>query len=130
LARRLALLALVASAVAVGVPGQAAAKGPAIHVCPSGCAYSSIQDAINAAPNGATIAIAASTYTGGLNTDGKNLMLLGAGAGQTTISGGGLAFEIGPVVEIDSGTVTISGVTITGGNTVFSAAAASPTPAR
>jgi hypothetical protein len=97
----------------VGSVGPAlAAGGPTIKVCPTGCAYTLIQPAINAAPSGATITIAPGTYGGGLNTDNKNIKLLGAGAGQTTISGG----YPNSSVEIDSGTVTISGVTMTGGH--------------
>jgi hypothetical protein len=42
----------------------AAAPQAELHVCASGCAYSSIQAAVDAAAEGSTIKIAAGTYTG------------------------------------------------------------------
>jgi pectin methylesterase-like acyl-CoA thioesterase len=127
--RTLLLLSLAALIVVAGTCSAApalagSAKGSAIQVCPSGCAYSSIQDAIDAAASGSTITIAAGSYKGVLNSDGKNLTLAGAGAAQTTINGGRFTVAVdggfeyggyGPAVEVDSGTVTISGVTITAG---------------
>ena len=114
--RLLARLAVVVPLGMVGafaLAGQAmAAGGPTIRVCPSGCAYTTIAAAITAAPSGATITIAPGTYGGGLNTGNKNLKLLGGGASKTIISGGYPHSSI----EIDSGTVTISGVTMTGGH--------------
>ena len=89
--------------------GQASARKP-LTVCPSGCAYSEIQAAINAAPNGDTIAIAPGTY-GPVNTDDKSVTLRGAGASETAITAGGVNGV--SVVYIGSGVVTITGVTIT-----------------
>jgi len=84
-----------------------------IPVCPSGCAYSQIQPAIDAAYSGDTISIAAGAYNGGLSIS-KSLILAGAGAGSVTINGGN------SVVYINSGvTVRIQGVTITGGNATY-----------
>jgi hypothetical protein len=47
-------------------PALSPGEGPAaeLHVCPSGCAYSSIQAAVDAAAPGATIKVAAGIYTG------------------------------------------------------------------
>jgi predicted outer membrane repeat protein len=113
--RMLGVVALAVGVLLLATAGAAqAGKNTVLTVCQSGrCQYSSIQDAINAAPDTGTttIKIAASTtaYAGGLDTGGKNLALVGAGAAQTTISGGGR------VIGIESGTVTITGVRITGG---------------
>ena len=87
-----------------------------LAVCPSDCTYSSIQAAISAAASGDMITIGAGTYSELLTID-KNLTLQGAGAAHVTINGGGN----GSVVTIGSGaTVTIDGVTITGGNSTAS----------
>lgn len=100
--RPLALLALVGSvAIVLLSPGPAAAA--TLQVCPSGCRYSTIADALVAAADGDRIAIAAGTYAGGLAID-KDVSLVGAGAGATAIGGGG------PVVRVDAGaSVTITG---------------------
>jgi hypothetical protein len=89
--------------------GTPASAGGASTVCASGCQYTNIQDALAAAPVGGTIKVRAGTYSGGL-TITKDVTLVGAGHGQTTISGGG------PVVDVPSGvTVMIRGLTISGG---------------
>lgn len=65
-----------------------------------------------------TVSIAAGTYTENVNIGavepGHSLGLAGAGASTTTLQGLGTA----SVVIITSGTVTIAGLTITGGNAV------------
>jgi nitrous oxidase accessory protein NosD len=86
-----------------------------LTVCPSGCTFSTIQAAIDAAGSGDRIRIAAGSYSENLNTGAKDLSLTGAGAGKTTIDGDGS----GTVVTIGSGSVEISGVTITGGSGQF-----------
>src|SRR6266516_1807361 len=90
--KRLLAVALLAIAATAITSGQASAA--TLTVCPSGCAFSQIAAALAAAKNGDTIVIAAGTYTGGLTVD-VSVKLIGAGAGQTIISGGG------PVVTID-----------------------------
>jgi pectin methylesterase-like acyl-CoA thioesterase len=86
-----------------------------LTVCPSGCTFSTIQAAIDAAGSGDRIRIAAGSYSENLNTGAKDLSLTGAGAGKTTIDGDGS----GTVVTIGSGSVEIGGVTITGGSAQF-----------
>jgi hypothetical protein len=109
-----ALAAVLASASAAALiwAGQAAAQ-QTITVCASGCQYTTIQEAINHASNGATIQIGAGTY-GGFEAGRvqPSVRLEGAGAGKTIISGGGA----GTVVRIVGGPVSISGVTITDGD--------------
>ncbi|HXW79258.1 MAG TPA: hypothetical protein VEJ84_07145 [Acidimicrobiales bacterium] len=117
---------MVAAAITLeATPIPANAVGQLLSVCQSGppaCQYSSIQAAINAASTGATIVITTGTYSAPLNTDGKNLDLLGAGGGQTTIAASG-SFE--KVVEIDSGSVMLAHVTIVsdfmGGSGIYNA---------
>jgi hypothetical protein len=87
-----------------------------VKVCPSGCAFNQIAPAIAAASSGDTIQVAAGTYDGGLTVD-KSVKLIGAGSGRTTISGGGPVLTIGTFGAANEPTVTIDGVTITGGVT-------------
>jgi len=90
-----------------------------LTVCPSGCAFTQVAAAVAAANSGDTISIAAGTYAGGFTVN-VSLKLVGDGAGKTIISGGGGG---GPVMTIGTfgassePTVSIDGVTITGGVT-------------
>jgi hypothetical protein len=75
----------------------------------------SLRDAIAAAPVGETINF---SVTGEINltlgqlTIGQNLTVTGPGANQLTIDAGGAS----RVLEITTGTVSVSGLTLTGGN--------------
>lgn len=85
----------------------------------SGC-YTSIQQALDHAQNGDTIRIDPGTFAGGV-TISASVSLMGAGAGKTIIQGG-RATPTAPVIRIgiylaaSEPSVSISGVTITGGN--------------
>jgi hypothetical protein len=68
------------------------------------------------ASDGDTIRIGPGTFAGGITID-KSVNLVGAGAASTTISGGGPVLTIGTFLGSVEPTVTISGVTITGGLT-------------
>jgi fibronectin-binding autotransporter adhesin len=117
-------LALSVCALAVlSLVGAGQASAATLSVCPSGCAFSQIAPAIAAASPGDTIQVAAGTYTGGFTID-RSLKLAGAGAGLTIISGGGPVITLGTFDAASEPTVSISGVTITGGVTHSSFAAA------
>jgi nitrous oxidase accessory protein NosD len=77
----------------------------------SGC-LATLQAAIDAAKAGDAIAIQAGAFAGGVTID-KSLTLTGAGAARTVVKGGG------PVITIAASarTVTLAGLTITGGVT-------------
>jgi hypothetical protein len=105
------LLAVVAAAV-----GSGQASAATLTVCPIGCAFTQIGPAVAAAKNGDTISIAAGTYTGGFTVN-VSVKLDGAGAGRTIISGGGPVITIGQIFAASEPTVSIDGVTITGGVT-------------
>jgi hypothetical protein len=112
-AGRLLLVPAVAALVALGT-GQAAAA--TLNVCPSGCPYTQLAPALAAAQNGDTIRVGPGTYDGGVTID-VSVKLVGAGAGRTIISGGGPVLTIGEFGASTEPTVSIEGVTITGGVT-------------
>jgi hypothetical protein len=112
--KRLAAVALV-GVVAFGCTGVGESAAKADRLCVGGphC-YVTIQAAVNAAEVGQTIRIGSGTFAGGVTID-RSVNLIGAGATATRISGGG------PVVTIGSAsatpTVTLSDLTVTGGDT-------------
>ena len=112
---KLWLFAGLAVVVAMTI-GAGRASAATLTVCPSGCAFGQIAPALAAANNGDTISIGAGTYDGGFTID-KSLTLTGAGSGSTTIKGGGPVITIGTFDAPSEPTVSISGVTITGGVT-------------
>jgi hypothetical protein len=110
------LIALCALAGALLVASQANARGPVGTLCVGhapGC-YPTIQAAVDAAQDGDTIRIERGTFAGGITID-KSISLVGAGRRATTISGGGPVVTIGEFLGAAEPTMTISGVTITGG---------------
>ncbi len=93
--------------------GIVSAAGNTITVGPSGCDYTSIQVAIDAASPGDTIEVRAGTYKENLIIE-KSLTLKGAGRDRTEIKG---KEEGKPVIMIESDQVievTIDGFTIAG----------------
>lgn len=59
-----------------------------LDVCPSGCTYTTVQAAVDAAASGDTIDVGAGTYVGSV-TIIRNVTIQGAGAGLTILDGGG-----------------------------------------
>lgn len=64
---------------------QATPTGTTYTVCASGCDFSSIQAAIDAATSGDTISLAAETFTESFYVDDKALTIQGAGAENTVV---------------------------------------------
>ena len=112
--RRLLLAGLVATAAGADASGKVAAA--TLTVCPSGCAFKEVSTAVAAAKNGDTISIAPGTYAGGFTVN-VSVKLAGAGPGRTVISGGGPVITVGQIFAATEPTVSIDGVTITGGVT-------------
>jgi hypothetical protein len=112
--RRFGLLAvLLVAPTWLGVQRASAAT---VSVCPHGCAYTQIAPAVAAANGGDRVSVAAGAYKGGFAID-KDLILQGAGAWRTTISGGGPVITVGTLAAPTEPTVAIRGVTISGGDT-------------
>jgi hypothetical protein len=83
-------------------------------VCDSGCAFDTVQEAIDAAVAGATIAICPGTYVERLIVS-KDLTLIGAGdgdgPGNTVIQGSGL----GSVIQANLSHIVLQNLRVTGG---------------
>jgi hypothetical protein len=76
--------------------------------------YETIQAAADAAHDGDTITIEAGTFDGGVRIE-NSVKLIGAGAAATIVKGGGPVVTVGSRTGQRSLTVSIAGVTITGG---------------
>jgi hypothetical protein len=111
---RLVLLMPGMAALLLLASGQASAA--TLNVCPSGCPYTQLAPALAAADNGDTIRIGPGTYDGGVTID-VSVKLVGAGASRTIIRGGGPVVTIGEFGAVAEPTVSIQGVTVTGGIT-------------
>ncbi len=109
------LIVAVTATVAVSL-GLAAHRAAAATLCvgPNEGCFSQIQPAVAAAQDGDTIAISAGTFTGGITID-KSVHLQGAGATRTIISGGGPVVTIFRATASDGLSVSLDGVTVTGG---------------
>jgi hypothetical protein len=107
---------LLIAAIAAVLLGAVARPASAATLCvgqQAGC-FSQIQQAVNAAHDGDTIVIGAGTFAGGITID-KSVRVLGAGANKTIINGGGPVVTVFRATAPDGLSVTIDGVTITGG---------------
>jgi hypothetical protein len=110
------VLAAAVTIVAAGGLALAAEPAQAASLCvgSGGGCYPTIQAAVDAAHAGDTITIGAGTFAGGV-TITKSISLQGTGAASTVIRGGDHVLTIGACGAASEPTVSISGVTITGG---------------
>jgi len=110
--RRRLWLTLLATGLAIApmAASPLSVAAAVVQVCPSGCAFTTIQDALASAGNGDEIDIAAGTYSGGF-TISVNVALVGSGAGSTVVTGGGPVMTVAP-----GAAVAVSSLSVTGGN--------------
>ncbi len=109
------IMLLVVASVVMWIRPSAAVAGT-LQVCPNGCPFTSIQNAIDAAQTGDKITIARGTYTENLHilapVAAKMLTLIGTGAPKTIVDGK----QQDCVLEVETDyTVTITGMTFTNG---------------
>jgi fibronectin-binding autotransporter adhesin len=112
-----AATAAVLVAVAAGAVSARGAGGGSLCVGSTAGCFATIQAAVDASHDGDTIHVAAGTFAGGVTID-TSVKLIGAGAGETVISGGGPVLTIGVANAATEPVVTIDGVTVTGGVTL------------
>lgn len=109
--RGLTRVLLAALLLAASLHIAAPARAKTLTVCPDGCEFETIADALAAAGDGDVIGIGEGVYDGGIVVD-KDVTLRGAGRDTTAIRGTSDA----SVVRVRSGAnVTIEAVTIMGG---------------
>jgi hypothetical protein len=109
---RIRILALtLLTALAALAPGVADARANTLCVGGWHC-FATVQAAVDAAEAGDTIRIDPGTFAGGVTLD-ERVHLVGAGPRQTVIRGGGPVVTVGSATSAP--TVTISGLTLTGG---------------
>ena len=108
------LAILLAFVLSVGMAASANARARTSTLCVGNRAdcYATIQAALDAAADGATVRILPGTYVGGI-TIAKSVQLQGAGAHATVISGGGPVVTIGLAGTPISPSVRLTGLTIT-----------------
>ena len=117
------MVALYLNWLCIGAPAKAHASPIQAHstlnVCPSGCDYTTLQDAINAAMDGDTIQLLATSPHSefGILVD-KSVSIVGLGMYTTTLQAAVLPYTApGPVLTISPGkTVHIRDLTLRHGN--------------
>src|SRR3954451_15625548 len=113
-------VALVGIAALLGFatsPPTAEAGPACIRV--GGSCFTTLDSALAAAVDGDTVQVPAGTFAGGA-TITKSITLSGAGQRETTLRGGGPVLTVGAFGDPNPPTVTIRGLTITGGRTTTS----------
>lgn len=107
----------IGATAALGLTGlfAAAPAWAASTICVGGAGcYSTVQAAVDAAPAGGVVRVAAGTYAGGIRI-GKSLTLVGAGSSRTTLKGGNHVIWVTSPDGSAPPSVTISDLTLTGG---------------
>lgn len=108
------LILLVPVVMTLLISGAGPVSAATLNVCLSVCWYTQIAPAVAAAKDGDTMKVGPGTYRGGI-TINVSIRLAGAGAGSTVIRGGAHVLTLGAFGASSEPTVSVSGVTVTGG---------------
>lgn len=113
---RLGLVTLIGTSIAVGGASPALAAPSTITVCASGCDFTTIQPALDAAATGDTVSVAAGDYYGGVSIDTPGITLAGAGQDITTIHSDAAYSNTNRGISLlNVGDLTIHDLTVDGG---------------
>jgi len=104
---------LLAICVALGATAGPASAADLCVGSGAGC-FATLQAAVDAASDGETIHVGRGTFAGGVTID-KSVEVVGAGSHATVIAGGGPVLTIFREPDPENLSVSIRGVTITGG---------------
>jgi hypothetical protein len=114
-------LKLKVAVAALFVVTMSLAHAAVRHVCKVGCAYATIQGAVNAAASGDQIDNAPGVYVENVSIAGKELVLVGSGSGLTVVDGSSARASVFTLGEAAGGgtaqPVTLRNLTIARGNT-------------
>lgn len=111
--KRVMLLVAVLGAAVIVAASAGGASAADLCVGGGGC-FATLQAAVNAAHDGDTIHVGKGTFAGGVTID-KSVAVVGEGANVTVVSGGGPVLTIFREAAPAALSVSISGLTITGG---------------
>ena len=115
--RTCVLVATAALAFPISLP--AAEASPAC-IDVGGACFGTLDAALAAAVDGDTVRLPAGTFAGGATVT-TSITIVGAGQGETTLSGGGPVLTVGEFGDPTPPSVTIRDLTITGGQTTTGA---------
>src|SRR4051812_37882624 len=74
--------------------------------------YATVQAAIDAAPDGGTVCLAAGTFAGPLWVSGRTIRVVGRGSGRTIVTGD----ASGPTLTVGGSDLTLVGMALRGGS--------------
>lgn len=70
-----------------------------------------VQAGLDATPDGGTLCVSAGTFTENLTVDGRDIAIVGSGAGRTVLDGGGVA----TTVDVMQSTLSLASLTVSHG---------------
>jgi pectin methylesterase-like acyl-CoA thioesterase len=111
------LIVTLISSIAIGTAASVfAAPSRVCDVCPTGCTYSSIQNAINAATSGDEIEVCDGTYLENIDFLGKNISVISRNGPASTVIDGNLNGAVVTFAGSEGPGAVLSGFTLQNGS--------------